>query len=146
MSENILINNKNNNYVRTDSPRPISNGVKLIFVYNSDGTVASFIKDTTHKLVSPETYPCNLCRLTYPLASMKGEWRKFIESLPHEVIFLHRDEFRKQYPDQKNVQLPAVFRVDPSAIQILISHNEINKAKNLSELIEIVNRFLLKLN
>ena len=120
--------------------------MKLIFVYNLDSNVASLIKDTAHKLVSPETEPCNLCRLIYPLASMKREWRKFIESSPHKVVFLHRDEFQKQYPDQKNVQLPAVFRVDPSAIQILISHNEINKAKNLSELIEIVNRFLLKLN
>jgi len=116
--------------------------MKLIFVYNSDGTVASLIKDTAHKLVSPETYPCNLCRLIYPLASMKGEWRKFIESSPHEVVFLHRDEFHEQYPDQKNVQLPAVFRVDPSVIQILISHNEINKAKNLSELIEVVKQSL----
>ena len=120
--------------------------MKLIFVYNSDGTVASLIKDTAHKLISPETYPCNLCRLTYPLASMKGEWRKFIESLSHEVIFLHRDEFRKQYPDQKNVQLPAVFKTDAPEPQLLISHIEINKAKNLSELIEIVNRFLPKSN
>jgi len=120
--------------------------MKLIFVYNSDGTVASLIKDTAHKLVSPETYPCNLSRLTYPLASMKGEWRKFIESLPREVIFLHRDEFRKQYPDQKNVQLPAVFRADAPEPQLLISHIEINKANNLSELIEIVNRFLPKSN
>ena len=77
---------------------------------------------------------------------MKGEWRKFIESLPHEVIFLHRDEFRKQYPDQKNVQLPAVFRADAPEPQLLISHIEINKANNLSELIEIVNRFLPKSN
>ena len=120
--------------------------MKLIFVYNSDGTVASLIKDTAHKLVSPETYPCNLCRLTYPLASTKGEWRKFIESLPREVIFLHRDEFLKQYHDQKNVQLPAVFRADASEPQLLISHIEINKANNLSELIEIVNRFLPKSN
>jgi len=116
--------------------------MKLIFVYNSDGAIASLIKDTAHKLVSPKTYPCNLCRLTYPLASMKGEWRKFIESLPHEVVFLHRDEFREQYPDQKNVQLPAVFKTDTSAPQLLISHNEINKAKNLSELIEVVKKSL----
>src|SRR3989344_1472445 len=118
--------------------------MKLIFVCNSDGTVASLIKDTAHKLVSTETYQCNLCLLTYPLASMKGEWRKFIESMPHEVIFLHRDEFRKQYPDQKNVQLPAVFRADGPEPQLLINHIEINKAKNLLVLIEIVNRFLSK--
>lgn len=120
--------------------------MKLIFVYNSDGTVASLIKDTAHKLVSPKTYPCNLCRLTYPLASMNEEWRKFIESLPHEVVFLHRDEFHKQYPEQKSVPLPAVFSTDASATRLLIDSSEINKAKSPPELIEIVRRFLPRLN
>ena len=116
--------------------------MKLIFVYNSDGTVASLIKDVVHKLISPETYPCNLCRLTYPLTSTQVEWRKFIELLPHEVVFLHRDEFREQYPVLKNVQLPAVFRAGASELQLIISHIEINKAKNLSELIEVVRKSL----
>ena len=120
--------------------------MKLIFVYNSDGTVLSLVKDTVHKLVSPSTYPCNLCRITYPGVTMQEDWQKFIESLPHEVVFLHRDEFRKQYSDQKNVQLPAVFRADAPEPQLLISHIEINKAKNLSELIKVVNRFLPKSN
>lgn len=48
--------------------------MKLIFVYNSDSTFASLIKDTAHKLASPTTYPCNLCRLTYPVALMDKEW------------------------------------------------------------------------
>ena len=120
--------------------------MKLIFVYNLDSNVASLIKDTAHKLVSPSTYPCNLCRITYPGVTMQEEWEKFIKSMPHEVVFLHRDEFQEQYPDQKSVQLPAVFRTDASALQLLISHIEINKAKNLSELIEVVNRFMPKSN
>lgn len=116
--------------------------MKLIFVYNSDGTFASLVKDTVHKLVSPATYPCDLCRLTYPVASMDREWKKFIESLPYKAEFLHRDEFRKQYPEQKDIQLPAVFQEDTSGIQLLINHVEISKATKLAELIKIVSGFL----
>lgn len=120
--------------------------MKLIFVYNSDGTFASLIKDTAHKLTSPTTYSCNLCRLTYPIALMDKGWKKFIESLPYKVEFLHRDEFHKQYPDQKRIKLPAVFKEDPSVLRLLISHDEINKAQNIQELIKLVEHLLPKQN
>lgn len=118
--------------------------MKLIFVYNSDGTIASLVKETAHKLVSPGTYPCNLCKITYPGVTMQNDWRKFIQSLPHEVIFLHRDEFRKQYPNQKDDQLPAAFTEGASGLSLLIAHTEINKANNVGELIETVRYFISK--
>lgn len=117
-------------------------GHKLIFVYNADSDFVSSVKDTAHKFMSPGTYPCNLCKLTYPLISMNREWKKFIKSLPCEVEFLHRDEFHKQYPGQENVQLPAVFQEDASGIRLFINQAEINKAKNLAELIKIVGGYL----
>lgn len=118
--------------------------MKLIFVYNSDGTFASLVKDTARKLVSPTTYPCNLCRLTYPAALMDKEWKKFIGSLPYEVSFLHRDEFHRQYPKQKEIQLPAVFKEDSSGINPFVSYDEVSKAKSVQELIQAVKRFLAK--
>lgn len=116
--------------------------MKLIFVYNADSNFFSLVKGTAHKLASPETYPCNLCRLTYPFASMNKEWKKFIKSLPYEAIFLHRDEFNEQYPNHKNTQLPAVFIENTSDISLLISNEEISKAKNIAELIETTTRFM----
>ncbi|MCI0566382.1 GTPase [bacterium] len=118
--------------------------MKLIFVYNADGAFASTIKDTAHKLISPQTYQCNLCRLTYPVAFVQKEWKKFVDSLPHEVSFLHRDEFHKQYPQQKGVPLPAVFTEDASEVDLLIPESEINKAQSIQELISIVKRSLSK--
>lgn len=142
---------KNNRHIaHTDNnepihnPHPVSSGVKFIFVYNSDGTVLSLVKDTAHKVVSPDTYPCNLCRIIYPGVTMQEDWRKFIQSLPHEVIFLHRDEFRKRYPNQKSIQLPAVFTERASDVALFVPHTEINKTKNIGELIETVKRFLSK--
>ncbi len=116
--------------------------MKLIFVYNSNDTIGSLIKDTAHKIVSPKTYPCNLCRITYPGVTMQEEWEKFIKSLPQEVVFLHRDEFQKQHPNQKDVQLPAAFVEDAAGFRLIIPHAEINKARNVKDLIEIVKRFL----
>ncbi|MBI4159987.1 GTPase [Candidatus Wolfebacteria bacterium] len=120
--------------------------MKLIFVYNADGTFASLIKDIAHKLVSPSTYPCNLCRITYPGMTMQEDWQKFVQSLPHEVIFLHRDEFRAQCPDWKDTPLPAVFSHDEAEIKILIDNMEINKAKSAADLIKITRKYVVKSN
>ncbi|MBI4160733.1 MAG: GTPase [Candidatus Yanofskybacteria bacterium] len=118
--------------------------MKLIFVYNSDGTIPSLIKDAAHKVISPGTYSCNLCRITYSGMAMQKTWRTFTQSLPYEVIFLHRDEFRKEYPSQKDIRLPALFVEGTLGLSLLIPHMEINKAKNVDGLIEIVKHFLPK--
>jgi len=123
---------------RIHNPRHISNGIKLIFVYNSDGTLGSLIKDTAHKIVSPKTYPCNLCRITYHGVTIQEDWQKFIQSLPHEVVFFHRDEFRKQYPNQKDGQFPAVFVPNATGFKLLVPHTEINKAQSVHDLIKTV--------
>ena len=119
--------------------------MKLIFVYNIDSNLFALITGTAHKLASPKTYQCNLCMLTYPLASMDKEWGKFIGSLPYTSVFLHRDEFNKQYPNQKNVTLPAVLTEDASGIRVLVTTQEINVAKNISELIKIIEHALPEL-
>ncbi|MEK7636082.1 MAG: hypothetical protein AAB362_00095 [Patescibacteria group bacterium] len=116
--------------------------MKLIFVYNADSDFISSLKDITHKVVSPKTYPCNLCRITYPYIAMNKEWKDFIALLPYQVVFLHRDEFGKQYVNQKSMSLPALFVEDASDIRLLISNEEINKVKNISELIKITKHSL----
>jgi len=44
---------------------------KLIFVYNADSGLLNAMKDWAHKIVSPETYPCSLCALTYNNLGMR---------------------------------------------------------------------------
>lgn len=65
--------------------------MRLIFVYNVDSNFPALIAGTVHKLASPKTYPCNLCKLTYPTILMSKDWKEFIASLPHATAFLHRD-------------------------------------------------------
>ena len=70
---------------------------KLIFVYNADSGVRNALLDSMHKVLSPSTYECNLCDITFGLFSEKVNWKEFRLQFPMEMEFLHRDEFSKGY-------------------------------------------------
>lgn len=81
---------------------------KLIFVYKADSGLFNVIKDLIHKNISPETYPCSLCAVTWDNLGMKREWRQFVQSLDRSVEFLHRDELEEKYAI-RDIPLPAAF-------------------------------------
>ncbi len=97
----------------------------LIFVYNADSGLWNGALDVMHKVFSPKTYSCNLCGITYGALSVKKEWAEFIEKLPLETDFLHRDEFQKQFDNK--AELPAVFLTENDAIEPFISAQEMNQ-------------------
>ncbi len=111
--------------------------MKLILVYNADDGIFNAVTDTIHKVISPRTYECRLCQFTYGMTGMLNKWRRFIQSLPVEKEFLHRNEFRKSYPEESTA-LPAVFKNEDDRISALITGEEINVCANLDELIELV--------
>ena len=49
----------------------IANKPILIFVYNANGGFFNGFSDYIHKLVSPKTYECSLCAITYDNLGMK---------------------------------------------------------------------------
>ncbi|PIR86485.1 GTPase [Candidatus Kaiserbacteria bacterium CG10_big_fil_rev_8_21_14_0_10_43_70] len=120
--------------------------MKLLFVYNADSGILSSLKDTVHKAVSPNTYQCNLCKVTFGATSMKDDWETFVESLPYDVEFLHRDEFQEQYPEKQDEPLPALFIIKENTIEQAISTKAINEARSVTDLIATVSSFLEKIN
>lgn len=106
----------------------------VLFVYNADSSLFNQVGDLIHKTVSPKTYQCNLCGLTYSGISMKNDWKDFIRSLPIKTEFLHKDEFLKQYPDRQNITLPTAFVKEEDLLIELITTKEINQQKNLEDL------------
>jgi hypothetical protein len=112
---------------------------KLLFVYNADTGLFSVITDYAHKIISPKTYPCNLCALTYGNMGMNNKWKDFISNLKVPFGFLHRDEFVKQHASQET-QLPAAFLQQGESVTLLITHDEINKCTSVEELIDLVTR------
>jgi hypothetical protein len=82
---------------------------QLLFVYNAKPGVAHALLDSVHKVVSPRTYPCALCGLTYGLTSMRPEWKAFLAELPLPARFLYRDELPAAYPQLVGQPLAAIF-------------------------------------
>lgn len=113
---------------------------KLLFIYNADSSLFNQVGDLIHKTISPKTYQCNLCGLTYSGVSMRDEWKNFIGSLPIEAKFLHKDEFLKEFPKVQGTNFPVVFIKQNGNLIELISTQEINQAKNLEELKQLVQR------
>ena len=112
----------------------------LLFVYNADSSIFARVSDAIKKVASPSKYECNLCMITYGALSMKDEWKAFLETLPFEKEFLHRDEFQKEHPEFKNTRLPAIYISQCTVIDILVSAEEINTQKDivgLKKLIEV---------
>ena len=110
---------------------------KIIFVYNADSSVFAQVSDALKKVTSPDTYQCNLCRITYGAVSMKDEWKMFLDTLPFEKEFLHRDEFGKKYPELESTKLPTIFISQNNTLNLLVSADEINIQKNIKDLKEL---------
>lgn len=109
---------------------------KLIFVYNADSGLFNTVTDIAHKLLSPSTYACQLCAITHSAFTMRQEWKTFLQSINHEMEFLHRDEWLRQYPESK-APLPAVF-ISNGEIKTLISSEEISRCQTIEELKQLI--------
>jgi len=113
---------------------------ELIFVYNANSPIFSQLGDLIHKTISPKTYNCNLCGLTYSGISQKNEWKTFVSTLPFKAKFLHKDEFKKDYLKYAITFYPAVFKKEDDKLSEIITASEINQQKTLTELQELVRR------
>ena len=111
----------------------MKNNIKdtIIFVYNADSSVFAQVSDGVKKIAAHDTYQCNLCRITYGAVSMKDEWKMFLDTLPFEKEFLHRDEFGKKYPELSEVKLPAIFIFQNNVLHPLASASDINMQKDI---------------
>ena len=118
---------------------------KLIFVYNADSGLLNALKDWTHKIVSPETYPCSLCALTYDNLGMRRSWRNFIEAREFDVEFFHRDELEEQY-GIRDVPLPAAFVQQEGKLNLWMNSDEMDACQSLQELQDSIQTKLAQTN
>ena len=114
--------------------------LELIFIYNAKSGVVNELIDFAHKIVSPETYDCNLCAISYGAFSMKKKWSSYIETLPFKSTFTYKDKFPKN--GYSNLKFPSVFIRSNEKLEEIISATEINEIKNLDQLIGLLNQKL----
>jgi hypothetical protein len=99
--------------VTTDAPR-------LALVYNAEAGVLAGAVDTVHKIVSPGTYPCSLCAVTYGLLAMRGRWRDWLATVPLPVVFHHRRDFHAAFPQAADWRLPLVAMARGDDLEVLV--------------------------
>ena len=111
---------------------------KLIFIYNSKSGLINSGIDYIHKIISPKTYNCNLCALTYDNFGMLKEWKKFINSLSIPIKFIYKNN--ETYSDliKSNNKLPAVWLELDGNPSILITADQINQEKTFEGLVKLV--------
>ncbi|NNK73898.1 MAG: GTPase [Flavobacteriaceae bacterium] len=111
--------------------------MKLIFVYNAKSGMIHAILDSAHKLLSPSTYACRLCALTFDTFSEKKAWKAFQKSVDMEMLFYHIDEFELQY-GQQHFDYPIVLQDDSSGLRPIITDKMFDNIKSTEELIETI--------
>jgi hypothetical protein len=110
----------------------------LIMIYNARGGLLHALGDMVHKIVSPGTYPCSLCALTYGAVAMHGAWRRFLDRTGLPTLFLYRDEFHGDL-DTRDLPLPAILLGDGAAVpEVLVSAAELDALPDLPALIALV--------
>ena len=109
---------------------------ELIFVYNAKSGMVNEFLDFAHKIVSPSTYNCNLCALSYGNFSMKKKWSDYISSLPVKSTFTYKDKVSEY--GYNNIELPSIIFRNGSRSKVIISSEEINKLKKIDQLINIL--------
>jgi len=112
------------------------NEIELIFIYNAKSGIVNEFLDFAHKIVSPSTYNCNLCAISYGNFTMKKKWSDYISSLPVRSTFTYKDKVSEY--GYNNIELPSIIFRNGSRSKVIISSEEINKLKKIDQLINIL--------
>lgn len=110
----------------------------LIFAYNADSGLFNTVTDIAHKILSPDTYSCNLCALTHGHFKVREEWVRFLETLDADCDFLHRDELRETYP-MDDIKLPAIFMEQDGQLSVLVDADTIAGIQSIDQLVTTLN-------
>ncbi len=115
---------------------------QLVFVYNADSGPGNGLLDAAHKVLSPSTYACKLCQLTYGVVTEKSDWKRFRKNFDIPMEFLHRDEFRKKYASKfmPVYTFPIILSLTAYEMDIFIGAEELNEIGDTNELIREVER------
>ncbi len=115
---------------------------RVIFIYNAQSGPFSALSDYVHKIVSPETYACQLCAITYGNLGMRSTWAGYVKALPVKVIFTYKDKLRAEPVIMRNAKLPAAFVTRDGETKLAITAKEFNACQSEEELIALCGKEL----
>lgn len=118
--------------------------MNLVFVYNADSGIFNTLTEIAHKLFSPDTYECNLCNLTHGYFQAREEWVDFLHDLDADLEFLHRDEYKKQYGSEDEIEFPAIFVREENQLKLWVDKTVVNELKSTDDLMELIRAAILR--
>ena len=113
---------------------------KLIFIYNADSGLKNALLDSAHKILSPSTYDCKLCDITFGVFSEDKLWKKFREQANLEMEFLHKDEYKKLYASKfgNKYTFPIILAQVDNDLQVFVGTEEMNNLEDAESLTKII--------
>ena len=114
------------------SPKP-----KLYFIYNARKGLLQGVFDSAHKLISPKTYPCDLCALTYHSFGKRPAWENYLQKVREDfdIHFLYKSE-KADWPFKSNVKLPAILLISGNKQSVILAKSDFKELSSLESLIE----------
>jgi len=100
--------------------------------------------DGAHKIVSPSTYDCNLCAITFGKFTEDELWKAFRENTAVTMEFLYKDKFLQKY-DTSNLQplsFPAILLETATNLELSISSEILNEMTSSEALIKEITKCL----
>ncbi|MRI01520.1 GTPase [Kriegella sp. EG-1] len=115
---------------------------KLIFVYNAETGLQNQLLDGAHKILSPSTYNCRLCAITFGAFKENTTWKNFRKTSSLTMEFLHKDEYKKKYASKFNYNFtfPIVLGQTHDELEIVINTEELNNLVDAKSLISSLNK------
>ena len=120
----------------------ISSPKKIIFIYNASDNFSSVMFDFIHKIISPNTYQCSLCKITYGNFKKYDEWERYIESIPYQVEFLYKNNYKDYHKDLKVEEFPIALIQNEDSYQTILLKKDFDSCNDLKELIQIIEKKL----
>ena len=114
--------------------------MRLIFVYNANHTNAGSLLASARKFFSPKINQCGLCSLTHGVFFEKQRWKIFKKATDLEMIFLHKDQFLKQYKSKwlPKYNFPVILSQHRGALELFITTEDIAKIKDTGGLVAAI--------
>jgi hypothetical protein len=113
----------------------------LLFVCNSDSGVLPKIKNYSSTKAESGPDDCNLSALIHSPVGIKKEWKRFIRDQKMALRVLDRNEFRAEF-GQAITTFPVVLIGTGTSLAVLISTDELNRCRELEDLIGLLNQRL----
>ena len=112
--------------------------MRLLFVYNANSGLLPLLKDVSHKIISPKTYPCSLCALTYNPFTESNTWKTYRKNTTIEMVFYHKDEYESLY--NYKTTYPSILIENKNKIKGFIDKNRLNQLTSVQELIALIEK------